>query len=552
MRLPTMKSQHFLISFGQAAAAIVLAPFASAQSIYTPGSAIYPSSTSNTGIGTSNPQFYFESMGANFKFARSLTGGFSGSDYDSIGYNFKTTSTAGSYEFHLGDTSSMLQFYSGGFRFFGANTGSAGTPIPFTELMRVTREGRVGIGTGTPTHTLHVDGSFRVGNLTATGNTLETGALKSHWLELSGYTANAGNESNRFEVARICTNTYHWQASSPIEIELRRTYWAPAYLKFIVSAGYLDFNGQVMLVEKSGIEQYANVSLGAPVATGTSAGGYPNQYIPLYIDLGYYGSWSVKITHAHNLTTTDVPPQAGDLRLFNSPAPTIIPGFPVAKGTGRLEQREIFAGKVGVGTDAPETPLHVSKRAVVGVAGPVGGGYSIATFTTDSNSGRGLQIGGPTSSVSAPVFLKVHGTSSRFAVLNESDSEQVTVLNNGNVGIGTINPGQKLSVNGTIRSKEIVVETVGWADYVFADNYSLKPLSEVEQHIKQHKHLPGVPSAAEVSAKGVSVGEMQAKLLAKIEELTLHQIEQEKRLNAALEKIKAQGAEIAVLKKDLN
>ena len=101
----------------------------------------------------------------------------------------------------------------------------------------------------------------------------------------------------------------------------------------------------------------------------------------------------------------------------------------------------------------------------------------------------------------------------------------------GNVGIGTTNATHALTVSGTIRAKEIIVES-NWADYVFNDDYQLQSLDAVEQHIKQKKHLPGIPSAQEVSEKGVSLGEMQTLLLAKIEELTLHQIELNKRLNA--------------------
>jgi hypothetical protein len=110
-------------------------------------------------------------------------------------------------------------------------------------------------------------------------------------------------------------------------------------------------------------------------------------------------------------------------------------------------------------------------------------------------------------------------------------------ISEGNVGIGTTNPTQKLSVNGTIRAKEVIVDT-GWSDYVFAPGYRLAPLSEVEQHIKADGHLPGIPSAAQVAEHGVTVGEMQAKLLAKIEELTLHQIEQEK----AIVELKSENA----------
>jgi hypothetical protein len=114
-----------------------------------------------------------------------------------------------------------------------------------------------------------------------------------------------------------------------------------------------------------------------------------------------------------------------------------------------------------------------------------------------------------------------------------ANAERMIVNEAGNVGIGTSAPGAyKLAVNGTVRAKEVVVETTGWSDYVFADDYDLRPLSEVESHIKAHRHLPGIPSAAQVAEHGVNVGEMQAKLLAKIEELTLHQIQQEKRMSA--------------------
>jgi hypothetical protein len=99
----------------------------------------------------------------------------------------------------------------------------------------------------------------------------------------------------------------------------------------------------------------------------------------------------------------------------------------------------------------------------------------------------------------------------------------------GNVGIGTTTPSHKLAVNGAIRAKEVIVDT-NWADYVFEADYRLAPLAEVESHIKAKKHLPGIPSAAEVAEHGVSMGDMQAKLLSKVEELTLHLIAQEKRL----------------------
>ena len=102
--------------------------------------------------------------------------------------------------------------------------------------------------------------------------------------------------------------------------------------------------------------------------------------------------------------------------------------------------------------------------------------------------------------------------------------------NSGNVGIGTVFPSEKLSVNGNVRSKKLIVTQNGWSDYVFNDGYHLRPLSQVENFIKENRHLPEVPTAKEVAEKGVDVGETQALLLKKIEELTLYVIDQNKKL----------------------
>lgn len=117
---------------------------------------------------------------------------------------------------------------------------------------------------------------------------------------------------------------------------------------------------------------------------------------------------------------------------------------------------------------------------------------------------------------------------------------------NGNIGIGRSNPENALDVNGTIRAKEVIVET-GWADYVFDEDYALPSLAEVKSHIQEHRRLPGVPSAEEVAENGVSVGDSQRILLQKIEELTLHQIRQEEFLQAQAERIAALEKENARL-----
>jgi hypothetical protein len=102
----------------------------------------------------------------------------------------------------------------------------------------------------------------------------------------------------------------------------------------------------------------------------------------------------------------------------------------------------------------------------------------------------------------------------------------------GNLGIGaTDTKGYKLAVNGDAIFTKIKVKQHGnWPDYVFQETYQLPPLRDLENYIREHKHLPEVPSAEEVKKDGLDVGENQATLLKKIEELTLYLIEQNKRI----------------------
>ena len=116
-----------------------------------------------------------------------------------------------------------------------------------------------------------------------------------------------------------------------------------------------------------------------------------------------------------------------------------------------------------------------------------------------------------------------------------SATQRMVISSSGNIGIGTTTPSYKLSVNGQIGAKEVIVTNAGWADFVFKPGYRLRPLQEVAAYIDRHHRLPDIPSETEVQEKGISIGEMQAKLLAKIEELTLHMIEAEKE-NRALKK----------------
>lgn len=108
----------------------------------------------------------------------------------------------------------------------------------------------------------------------------------------------------------------------------------------------------------------------------------------------------------------------------------------------------------------------------------------------------------------------------------------------GKIGIGVENPISALEVNGTIRSKEVKIEATEWSDFVFNKDYELLSLQAVEEYINDKGHLPNIPSEKEIIENGVNVVEMQAKLLQKIEELTLYVIDLKKENESVKQKLK--------------
>ena len=102
-----------------------------------------------------------------------------------------------------------------------------------------------------------------------------------------------------------------------------------------------------------------------------------------------------------------------------------------------------------------------------------------------------------------------------------------------------------MTVNGQIGAQEVIVTSAITADYVFKPGYRLRPLTEVAAYVQEHHHLPDIPGEKEVQEKGVNLGEMQAKLLAKIEELTLHLIQADQKnqeLQDRILRLEARGA----------
>lgn len=169
---------------------------------------------------------------------------------------------------------------------------------------------------------------------------------------------------------------------------------------------------------------------------------------------------------------------------------------------------------IGIGTNSPNWKLHV--KGAITAEGDGAGGYA------DINLKNGTQrwhISGPR-----------YGEGNRLGFFwNDGTSyyDYFTITTAGNVGIGTTNPGSfKLAVEGKIYGKEVQVALNNpGPDYVFEPTYNLPTLAETEAYIKANKHLPEVPSAKEMEANGINLGEMNMLLLKKIEELTLYVIE---------------------------
>lgn len=191
-------------------------------------------------------------------------------------------------------------------------------------------------------------------------------------------------------------------------------------------------------------------------------------------------------------------------------------------GTGLGAVSILNNGNFGIGTFTPTSPLHVTGGAAMSSGwnktSTLQALYPVQIFNSNATKWAGIGYD--------------HSSALRIWVNAKSDDvsgtglNAMTISNNGNISIGDFDSqSYKLGVNGTIRAKEIKVETANWPDYVFDPSYQLPDLETTEKFIKQHKHLPEIPAAREVESNGVNLGELNATLVKKIEELTLYMID---------------------------
>ncbi len=294
---------------------------------------------------------------------------------------------------------------------------------------------------------------------------------------------------------------------------------ALAFFQFLASQTY-ELHNSV---------NFNNVNDGRDVPDGIT------WFKPEPLDYGIYrtsGSWSS--------------PNFQQLKIAFETGIIIDGGFRYGKSGMYLQPN---GGFVGIGTFDPSQKLDVNGNGI----------FQGAVISSISNeTGGQIQLINPSKNGNGAAstwmiynMTGVYGNSLQFWAYDNLGcgaglcNNRFTIMDNGNVGIGATNPANKLDVNGTIHSKEVKVDMTGWSDFVFKKEYNLPTIEEVEKHIAEKGHLENIPNEKEVLENGINLGEMNAKLLQKIEELTLYMIEMKKE-NTEMKK------DILLLKKKLH
>ena len=221
--------------------------------------------------------------------------------------------------------------------------------------------------------------------------------------------------------------------------------------------------------------------------------------------------------------------------------------------TNILTQKLIIPnGNVGIGTASPQAKLHVESTTIENQYGIITPSVRVHSVNPSAlNVGGVIELGGNTGNTNAPkyAFGFIGGLKETAAAENyagylsfrtvsgghnsetmSANYERMRITSTGAVAINTttVPADYKLAINGNAIANKIIVKQYPWADFVFKPEYELPPLSKVEDFIKKNGHLPEIPNEAEVKENGIDLGNMNAKLLQKVEELTLYLIEMKK------------------------
>ncbi|MGN6437505.1 MAG: hypothetical protein ACTHMM_13275 [Agriterribacter sp.] len=375
---------------------------------------------------------------------------------------------------------------------------SPGTTIYSTDLSK-----KVGIGTSTPGTKLHIVGTgvslVRIEN---TANAANNAAAID--LVANGGNNNAGircydGSTFRWELGQGGTNNFSLYNGTTNNYAFAVDRLTSAFTHYgdgdlIINRTTQDFLKGIRFNESGGGERaFVKLNGGSgEFRIGTTAGGY---YPTFYSN----GVERMRITTAGNVELKG----GGDMIIYSN----------------NVERMKIAtAGNVELQGDGDLIINRTTQNFLKGIRFNESGGGERAFVKLNGGSGE-FRIG-TTAGGYYPTFYS-------------NGVERMMIATNGNVGIGTQNvnnPDYKLFVEAGVRTRKVKVDQATWPDYVFDNGYKLRPLQEVENFIEANKHLPDVPSATQIKKDGLNLGENQAVLLRKIEELTLYAIQQEKRI----------------------
>ncbi len=383
---------------------------------------------------------------------------------------------------------------------FGIGTGAT-IDNQFSPFLNITSTGKVGIGTSSPTQTLDIKGRLAIAPTGTVPNSSYNGNLVISKPQASAQYINlAPTGLPSWSIGMVYnTSTFGIGTGTTTESQFSSPFFnitgsGNVGIGTTTPAYKLDINGTTRIQNSL----YQNTDQ--------------------YLYLGYVSATDTRLKISTNATSGAYMDYSHGLFFRTASLSNVL----------TLNQ----SGNIGIGTASPVYKLDIN-------------GITRLQNSLLQSAGQFLYLG-YVSATDIRLKISTNAASGAYMdyshtlhVRNNSQSNIMTFLQNGNVGIGMTAPTYKLDINGTarttglevngnIRAKEVKIETTGWSDFVFAENYELPSLNEVENHIKQHKHLPNIPSEQEVMENGINIGDIQAKLLQKIEELTLYLINQDK------------------------